>query len=47
MTNREMFAEYHEILTVEDLQKMLHDGKSTIHMMLKENYKVQIHCNIL
>lgn len=36
MTNREMFSEYPDIVTAEQLQKMLHIGRNTAYAMLKD-----------
>ena len=36
MTNREIFAENPDILTAEDLQKMLHVERKTVYTMLKK-----------
>lgn len=34
--SREMFAEYDDIVSIEDVMKMLHIGRSNVYKLLRE-----------
>lgn len=35
--NKELFSDYDDILSIEDVMKMLHIGKNTAYSLLKNN----------
>ncbi|MCH5296898.1 MAG: helix-turn-helix domain-containing protein [Ruminococcus sp.] len=35
--NKEIFSEYDDILSIEDIMEMLHIGKNTVYSLLKNN----------
>ena len=44
MDNNELFKEYNDVVTIEDIMKMLHIGRTTVYEMLKNGmiYSVRI-----
>ena len=44
MDNNELFKEYNDVVTIEDIMKMLHLGRTTVYEMLKNGtiYSVKI-----
>lgn len=36
MTNNELFSEYDDVVSVEDVQQMLHIGRSAVYKLLNE-----------
>lgn len=36
MDNNELFKEYNDVVTIEDIMKMLHLGRTTVYEMLKD-----------
>lgn len=37
MTNNELFSEYDDVVSVEDVMKMLHIGRSNVYKLLNDN----------
>ncbi len=35
--NKELFSDYDDVLSIEDVMKMLHIGKNTVYSLLRNN----------